>query len=1318
MNQLQEVKNLYIILTPPAPDAPPNTIATFALFGHETRQSQIHGLLLDPLSPNEHKSLYWYLEDYWKWPYFEFATRGRQVEALLVEVGQRLYRAVFGSVPAQDLVKQWLNQPDRSHQITIVSDLPRVLGLPWELMHDEHSFVALNSSHPVSIVRSLPQDEQRVVSKPFEPPLRILLVTARPQGVGFIDPRSIASELLDEIQDQIETGGIALELLRPPTLQALRSRLVQTEQPVHVLHFDGHGMFDEKQEKQGTLLFETETGLPSVVNASNLARMLRTSGIQLVVLTACQSAVGATDDAFSSVAMQLLRNNMDAVIAMSASVLVVSASRYVETFYRSLATGTSVPVAQEMARQALHNDPRRHILRHHSSEEGHPVELQDWWLPHFYLQRPIILQPIQDNRPGKPSQQIPFARRLNEEMPLKPRYGFSGRASELHQIERLLLLGKLVIIHGFSGVGKTALVREAADWFTRTGMYEKACFVSFEHGGDAATLLSALSHFLDIYDSDYTPKNKEAVLKRLEQVLQQRRTLVVADNLESILPQGEVPLTATTRSELFEMLLKLASMGAGMLLTSRDTAFGDKRLAPGDHVAYVVLGGLKAEDAYMLACNLLNDLKIDPKRASYAQLCNLLVHLDHHPLAIQLVLPVLRELPLSKIEADFVTLLPTFASDAQEGYKQSLLASLDYSLRRLSKKQRTLLSCLAPFEGGVSEQALLTITQIPQHQWSKLCQIMEEAALLTVEPIHKDISNPFLHFHPLLTPFLRSEHDTADASLRERYVRYYFGLVTYLTREYYHIPVLVHALVKRELPNLRRALKLLLEASKLDDNTGLINTSVTSSNPTPDLQSKLDDAIAMTEMITTFLTHLGLLWEREELWQWVAEVMAAKGTQKGGKLTYTEWLRESSFGQEEEFKKGNFHAAFARFTDLLARIEAQPEGTRLGRGSHEHFKVLTMLARILRAEGYPTVAEERMREAFVIFDALIKQESNPTVRDSFIHDGAQLLSDLGDVLLDQGKYTEARAAFEEVLSIAVQQDDVVLQATAVGSLGGVAYKQNDYASAKLNYTKAKKLDRDLKVPRMEAVDWHQLGLVAQAQEEWTEAEVCYRESLALWEELDNEEGVAASCNELGAIALATGRVVEAVGWYTRALESRERIQPGSLPHAGTLLNLATVLLHAVQEGHVDKKRLIVARSYAEQALTIMEEQKRGAETVVLLDILATIARLEGHVEVEWDYRRRGREAYAVYESSHLDKFDRDRQFFIETAVAAAKGDQQAQKWLEAALAQLETAGWNITSTIQRILAGERDESMLVADLSTPDAFLISKILETLALTHE
>jgi len=148
--------DLSIKLMQPLPDSPTDVIAGITLHCDALGLSHFGDLLRDPLTQQECDDLRWYLEEYWKWPYLEFAERGRQVEALLIDVGKRLYRAVFSDSETRALVQQWQEQPDVQRQISIVSELPRVLSLPWELLHDEQGFLALNSDQPISIVRRLP----------------------------------------------------------------------------------------------------------------------------------------------------------------------------------------------------------------------------------------------------------------------------------------------------------------------------------------------------------------------------------------------------------------------------------------------------------------------------------------------------------------------------------------------------------------------------------------------------------------------------------------------------------------------------------------------------------------------------------------------------------------------------------------------------------------------------------------------------------------------------------------------------------------------------------------------------------------------------------------------------------------------------------------------------------------------------------------------------------------------------------------------------------------------------------------------------------
>lgn len=1295
--------NLNIQLTQPPSDSPPDVLATMTLHSDSQGLLLTGEVLKDPFSAEEVENLRWYLEEYWQWPYEQFRERAQEVENLLPLLGKRLYQAVFKSPDAQSLLQAWRLQPGGQRQVSIVSDFPRVLSLPWELLHDEQGFLDLRARHPVAIVRRLHQKELPVLPTPFEPPLRILLVTARPDDAGFVDPRSIARELLEEVSEHVEAGTMALEFLRPPTLPALRERLSDPKRPpVHVLHFDGHGAFGPEQvpqdglrfessgQQQGMLAFENEEGKGQFVTAGELAQVLQDSGVRLAVFNACQSAVGTMDDVLSSVATRLIQGGVDAVVAMSASVLVASATRFVEAFYRALAAGVAVPLAQERARQALHDDPRRHLTHRYQEDEGEPVKLRDWWLPHYYQQRPLLFKPT-------PTAPLPPARTrkkppvdvslpvFSEDMPGEPRYGFSGRALELLQIERALLQKKLVVIHGFGGMGKTALAREAADWFTRTALYQRAYFASFEQGGDATSLLSTLGTFLGIYDAYYHPNDTRDALAKIQRALKKQRLLVIADNLESILPKGEAALEPAERTQLWQVLLELRKLGAGMLLTTRDTSLGDGRLAPGKQVLHLALQGLFPEDAYLLASELLTALGIDRARAPYRDLRSFLAQLDHHPLAIQLVLPALHDRSLASIRTEFAQLLPTFVDDDTTGRNRSLLASLDYSLRRLSEEQRAHLSRLAVFEGGASEDNLLSITEIPAAAWATLRPALEQAALLTAEQVHEAIRFPFLHFHPVLVPFLRHQAGAnEDAELRQRYAKRYYDLAIYLDDQVFQHPQPVYALTRRELPNLRRALEVLL------------------------YEGEVDVASRMAARIATFLTIFGMTRERDQLRQRVENAVAAAHAATDGTLTYAEYLRESGRAADER-SRGNLRAAFAWLTTLLARIQAQPPGTDVGPGSFEHSRTLQELGYCLKDAGQLNTAEEKLRKALAVSDALLKQEPEET---AIIRQRANVLHVLATALTEQGKYAQAQEMYEQALQEHRAAQDTRNEATTLGSLGILARRQRDYAQARSRFLQALDQFRALGEPREQAIAWYNLGRVAEEQQDWAEAERCYRESLALDEQLGNIVGAAQTCNALAVVARRAGRPGEAEGWYQGALERTARVEPGSRDHAMYLSNLANLLVSEVKAGRTDRTRLVEARRYAEQALRIKEQPGVSAEIWTTFSILAQIAELEEQPEKARGYHRRERETFAAFPGNRY-RIDQQHADLIADIAAAARGDAQARAEVEAVLRQLEDDGWKIGTAVQRIWAGERDWQVLAEDLDSQDALLILRVLETL-----
>jgi tetratricopeptide (TPR) repeat protein len=1304
---MSQMLDLKVNFTPPPAGAGPDVLASITLLYDAAGLSHSGDPLRDPLTKQEREDLQWYLEEYWQWPYDGFLSRGKQIEALLPQIGKRLYESLFGSKEADRIVQKWLSQPETAgiFQLSLLSDLPAVLSLPWELLHSEQGYLALRGRRPVSIVRRLPQSElttDQAIS--FTPPLRILLVTARPEGAGFADPRSIARELLDEVQPAIDAGTIAVEFLRPPTLLALQERLRDTKRPpIHILHFDGHGIFGDGQRtpqadphllqggRQGMLVFETEEGMLDLVKAEDLAQTLQDSGVQLAVLTACQSAMGSTEDVFSSVAARLIQGGIKAVSAMSASVLVVSAARYTEAFYKELAGGASASLAQERARQNLYTNPRRHAVSRYLSEEGSPVVLRDWWLPHFYQQVPLLLQPTGKKKRTRGKETSEATRPLlNATMPAAPRYGFSGRSRELLQLERWLGQNKLVVIHGFGGMGKTALAREAADWLTRTRMYEGVCFVSFEGGrGTARSLLSQLGFFLGIYDGTYTPDDPKKALGQLQAALKKQRILVIADNLESILPRGEGELSAEERTELWNVLLELQRLGVGVLLTTRSTTFGDGRLSEGTQVVYLPLAGLARDDAYQLATSLLSSLRIDRRRSQYQPLRDLLQQLDHHPLSIQLVLPALRTYSLAQIQQDFVALLPKFTDDAETRRNRSLLASLEYSLRRLNEKQCGLLERLAVFEGGTLEANLLALTEMAKADWAELRSALEQAALLTVEQL-EGVNPPFLHFHPVLIPFLRGKAPAWDEALKDRYAQVYYETSNYCYYKDGHHPIEVRVVAQRELPNLRRAFRLLLE------------------------NGDLERAAWMADWIGRFLTFFGLYREQQEMHLHIAEALASRKLSVEGMLTREEYLHEYNLSQEEE-RKGQIQAARARSQHLLARIEHQPEGDPLGPGSFEHAAALGRLGRCLQAEGNFSEAEPLYRRAITLFEVLVRRD--PENQKSYFREQSIRLADLGNVLLNNGQYVEAKKAHEQALQIKERVGDMRGQAISRSTLGTIALKQGDYPEARKRFQQAISTFHALGEPAIEGAAWGQLGRVAQEEENWSEAERSFRESLSLSEQLEDRIGAATTCSHLGQVAESTNRFQEAKGWYQRAVVLSQQADPTSRVYANHLSNLAYYLIKEVRAGTVQEVSLQLeeAQRYTEQALAI-DQAPQSPDLWRKFDILATIADLQGRREVVHAYRQKEKDAYVTFAGY---RYLIDQQFGeLFPRFAAAQDDLGVRAQMEELLPQLEEKGWHISEAIRRIWAGERDWSTLVENLGNLESLFVLRVLETLAEPQE
>ncbi len=230
----------------------------------------------------------------------------------------------------------------------------RILRLPWESLFDRSmdagKRLALNPMCPV--VRTLDSIEQTLPPEP-EPLREVLLVSAKPEGTGWIEPDSECTH----VQEALARIPIRPRVLRRATYPDLLDSV--SDYRPQIFHFMGHGDFDSELGEGVLLLEDIDTGIRALP-ASDLAQLFCGRPMpRLVILTACHSAGMGCDPSwgpFAGVAASLVALGLPAVIAMQAVVQDRSASRFTERLYRRLADGDPVEAAVVNARQALQGE--------------------------------------------------------------------------------------------------------------------------------------------------------------------------------------------------------------------------------------------------------------------------------------------------------------------------------------------------------------------------------------------------------------------------------------------------------------------------------------------------------------------------------------------------------------------------------------------------------------------------------------------------------------------------------------------------------------------------------------------------------------------------------------------------------------------------------------------------------------------------------------------------------------------------------------------------------------------------------------------------
>lgn len=1256
-----------------------------------------------PIGPIEAEELRWYLEKYAVWPSGLFKDRASKVEASLFEWGQLLHQAAMPPEHTANVMQAWAKINDQAGRrfsvhvdTALVAGTPkdeaeiakeaatRLLGLPWELLHDGGRYL-FQGAKASRVRRRLPSTEGFDVPV-VATPIRILLVTARPEddACAYIDHRVSALPLVEAMEAL--PGQVEIHLLRPPTLAALRAELDRArdeQRPYQVVHFDGHGVYDRKVGLGG-LCFERPEESDKLderkhvtVYSNEIGPLLRDHRIPLVFLEACQGA--QAEQASESVASELLKVGVASVVAMSHSVLVETARRFVAVFYQALAAGKRVGDAMLEGQRQLKDDN----LRGRVFGAG-DLRLEDWFVPVLFQEKedPRLFKSLPAKQTVEDSRAA-LAARLGE-LPPPPETGFVGRSRELLALQRLLGPeggARYAVVRGQGGEGKTALAAELARWLVRSQQLHRVAFVSVEglEANAAESVLDAVGR--QLIKTGFSTQadcngDQEQAEQAIERVLREQPTLLVLDNMESLLLPPFLAeatpdaLTEEARAELkalldlCDRLLKIDD--TRLLFTSREALpapFDAKRNRRELH-------RLDREDGVKLVERVLNaEGGSAPDDADREAIERLVDAVQGHARTLALLAPSIQS---RGVEATRVSLVERMAEMEQYfpgSREKSLFASVELSLERLSEVNRERVWVLGVFHGGVQLDMLRTMMEWENREVAALAVELVQTGLATLNPYNH------LSLNPALCPYLLARLEPAEReTLTGHWGEVMRDYVRFLVQQRSRSAEVAATLTRLELPSLFALL---------------------------DRVQRTGDAEATIDLATSFYLLL----------------------QNTGKPRLLERV-----GQERDVAAKTLGESWshARFEAARTRIEQQLAGRQL-QGAFDGAQQLLELARAGGEQAYESADYDLAVACFLLARVLktvggaeqalpLLEEARwrfETIANELGNKGAEgmasvCFSERGDCLLLLGRLDAAAVAYEESIQLAEKLGHDRQVAVGKGQLGTVRLEQRRYREALEAHEEARERFTALGEPGVVAGSWHMTGMVYEAAGEPEAAEDAYRQSLAIGVRIGDVAGQAGTLNQLGNLYdEALGRKEEAVAFFRQAAE--KYIEIGDLAKEGRVRNNLADSLRKL--GRLDEGRQEILR-----AIECKIRFRHASEPWTSWAVLAEIETEAGDPPAAAQARTKARDCFLAYRRDGGESHSGSGRLAYDVTQFLVAGDPTAAASLLQQLSADPKAArlHPFIHAFRAIVDGSRDRTLAEApELSYSMAAEILLLIETL-----
>ena len=478
----------------------------------------------------------------------------REIEAAR-DFGSSLFNAAFGD-EVRDCLHRSLDEADRQGaglRIRLrLADVPELAGLPWEYLYDPapfNRFLVLSTGTPLVRYLELPE---RIQPLAVRPPLRILVIISSPSDYPPLEVEKEWANLRAALDELIQQEMVELEQLAPATLAALQRQLRRSE--YHILHFVGHGSFDE-QTRDGVLTLEDENRRGFPVKGNYLGALLHDHRpLRLALLNACEGGRASRTDPFAGVAQSLVQQGIPAVIAMQFAITDKTAITFAREFYGAIADGYPVDASLTEARKFIY-------------AQGPNVE---WGTPVLYMRSPdgsIFDVPLAT--PEERQRRIQLANLYRQADQSMAEQDWAGALVVLTRIQRLdpsyRDAARLQSLAASLAQGKEAL--ERAEWSRAVQVYQEVLFQQPEHP-EAEAGLSMAELMPKLNDEPVGPQVMNGLVRLGPRAIRGLVALIRSDFEAARLPASALNLRTRQQRRAFSILARMQEKEAVDYLNS------------------------------------------------------------------------------------------------------------------------------------------------------------------------------------------------------------------------------------------------------------------------------------------------------------------------------------------------------------------------------------------------------------------------------------------------------------------------------------------------------------------------------------------------------------------------------------------------------------------------------------------------------------------------------------------------------------------------------------------------------------------------------